>query len=119
LPLVKGDKMRLHQALSNLLSNGIEAMPDGGELTIAATALGSDGDCVEVEIRDRGVGIREEELEKIFEPFYTTKARGTGLGLAIARGIINEHGGEVEVESQKGEGTRFVVRLPLARRGGR
>ncbi len=119
LPLVKADKMRLHQALSNLVSNGIEAMPNGGELSIAATALERDDGYVEVEIRDTGVGIREQELGKIFEPFYTTKAKGTGLGLAISRGIINEHGGEVGVESREGEGTRFVVRLPLARRGGR
>jgi len=132
LPMVRGDKMRLHQALSNLVLNGIEAMRDGGELSIAVTgpgaggvsgdgeglALGDDGGYVEVEIRDTGIGIKEEEIERIFEPFYTTKARGTGLGLAITRRIINEHGGEAEVESEAGVGTRFVVRLPLGRRGG-
>jgi len=121
LPLVRGDRMRLHQAFSNLILNGIEAMPEGGELRIAVTGPGrgeEDGQ-VEVEIRDRGVGIREEEIGRIFEPFYTTKARGTGLGLAITRRIVNEHGGEVRLESEEGVGTRFIVRLPLARRGGR
>jgi two-component system NtrC family sensor kinase len=112
--------MRLHQAFSNLILNGIEAMPEGGELRIAVTGPGrgeEDGQ-VEVRIRDRGVGIREEEIGRIFEPFYTTKARGTGLGLAITRRIVNEHGGEVRLESEEGVGTRFIVRLPLARRGG-
>jgi PAS domain S-box-containing protein len=132
LPMVRGDKARLHQAFSNLISNGVEAMLDGGELSIAVTGpgredvvgdgqglgfWGEDGH-VEVEIRDTGVGIKKEEMEKIFEPFYTTKVGGTGLGLAITRRIINEHGGEIEVESEEGVGTRFVVRLPLARRGG-
>ncbi|NIN68173.1 MAG: response regulator [Anaerolineae bacterium] len=133
LPLVKGDKVRLHQALSNLVSNGIEAMPGGGELTIAVTGparpdlpdiagreeLWGDGDYVEVDIADKGVGISQEDLGRIFEPFWSAKARGTGLELAISKRIINEHGGEVEVQSQEGEGTRFIVRVPLARRGGR
>jgi two-component system NtrC family sensor kinase len=126
LPLVRGDRMRLHQALSNLILNGIEAMPNGGELSIsvsapeAGAAAGSftgRAGYVEIEIGDTGVGIREEELGKIFEPFYTTKAGGTGLGLAITGRIINEHGGDVKAESQEGAGTRFIVTLPLARRG--
>ncbi len=123
--MVRGDRMRLHQALSNLVLNGMEAMPDGGELSVAVTGPGGselvgtrEGGYLEVEISDTGVGIKEEEIGRIFEPFYSTKARGTGLGLAITRRIINEHGGEVEVESEEGEGTRFIVRLPLARRGG-
>ncbi|NIN68172.1 MAG: histidine kinase, partial [Anaerolineae bacterium] len=112
-------KVRLHQALSNLVSNGIEAMPDGGDLSISATAPVADGDYVEVEISDTGVGIKQEDLGRIFEPFWSGKARGTGLGLPITRGIVTEHGGEVEVDSEEGRGTKFVVRLPLARRGGR
>jgi PAS domain S-box-containing protein len=132
LPMVRGDKVRLHQAFSNLISNGVEAMLDGGELSIAVTGPGredvvGDGEGsalwgedghVEVEIRDTGVGIKKEEMGKIFEPFYTTSTRGMGLGLAITRRIINEHGGEIEVESEEGVGTRFVVRLPMAMRGG-
>ena len=131
LPLVRGDRTRLHQALSNLISNAIEAMPDGGELSVAVTgpelgALASsvegsgragEGGYAEIAISDTGIGIRQEDQGKIFEPFYTTKARGTGLGLAITGRIINEHGGDVEVESEEGVGTRFIVRLPLARRG--
>ena len=126
LPPVKGDRLRLHQALSNLLKEVIAAMPSGGELGIAVTGPGrvesvgrGDGECVEVEIWNNLVAIKEEEIRRVFDPFYTTKARGTGLGLAITRRIINEHGGEIEVESKEGEGTRFIVRLPLARRGGR
>jgi signal transduction histidine kinase len=132
LPFVRGDRARLHQALSNLVLNAIEAMPDGGELSITATGstrgdiegggegapLWGEGGHVEVEIRDTGVGIKQEDLEKIWEPFWTTKVRGTGLGLPITRRIINEHGGQVEVESEPGVGTKFIMRLPLAGRGG-
>jgi PAS domain S-box-containing protein len=126
LPPMKGDRLRLHQALSNLLKEVIAAVPSGGELRIAVTGPGrvesvggDDGEWVEVEIWNSVVAIKEEEIGRIFDPFYTTKARGTGLGLAITRRIINEHGGEIEVESKEGEGTRFIVRLPLARRGER
>jgi len=126
LPPVNGDRLRLRQALSNLLKEVIATMPSGGELRIAVTGPGrvesvgrGDGECVEVEIWNNVVAIKEEEIGRIFDPFYTTKARGTGLGLAITRRIINEHGGEIGVESKEGEGTRFIVRLPLARRGGR
>jgi PAS domain S-box-containing protein len=132
LALVRGDKMRLHQALSSLMLNGLEAMPDGGELRIAVTGpgraevVGSGKEAeiwreegpVEVEIRDTRAGMKKEEIARIFEPFHTTKARGTGLGLASARRIIKEHGGEVDVLSEEGEGTKFVVRFPLVRRGG-
>jgi two-component system NtrC family sensor kinase len=72
---------------------------------------------VEVEIADTGSGIMVEEMEKIFQPFYTTKPGGTGLGLPITQGIVKEHGGEIAVQSEEGVGTRFKVRLPLARTG--
>ena len=130
LPPVSGDRMRLQQALSNLVLNGIEAMPDGGELSVAVTGPGSsnatgngawpalegEGSYVEIEIRDTGDGIGQGEIGRVFEPFDRAKARGTGLGLAIAGRIIDEHGGDIEVESGAGAGTRFVARLPVARR---
>ena len=126
LPEARGDRMRLQQALSNLVVNGIEAMPDGGRLRIAATGpvhgVGwGDGEAefVEVVIQDNGVGIKEEDLGKVFDPFVTTKARGTGLGLPIAKRIIEEHKGELKIDSKEGEGSKVTVWLPLARGGGR
>jgi signal transduction histidine kinase len=100
--------------------NGIEAMPDGGQLDVVITGPTRDGaEYVEVEIGDHGVGIKERDRDRLFEPFYTTKARGTGLGMVIAKRIIDEHGGEIEVQSAEEEGTKILVRLPLAGRGGR
>ena len=110
VPLVRGDGVKLGQALSNLVLNGIEAMPDGGELRVMVT---SDRGYVEVEVRDSGLGIREEDRGKIFEPFWSRKPGGTGLGLAIAKRIIEEHGGEIEVESEGGKGSVFIVRVPM------
>lgn len=119
LPPVKADRERLGHALTRLLSNALEAMPNGGDLEILVTgpATGEAG-YVDVEIRDTGVGIKQEDLDKVFEPFYSTKTRGTGLGLTIAKRIIDEHGGEIDLESEEGGGTKVVVRLPLAGRGG-
>ncbi|TKJ31575.1 MAG: hypothetical protein CEE40_00705 [Chloroflexi bacterium B3_Chlor] len=126
LPQVRGDKIRLEQAFSNLVVNAIEAMANGGQLRIEVTGpvvaewLGDgEGECVQVMIQDRGIGIKREDIAKVADPFYTTKARGTGLGLPIAKRIIEEHGGELEIESDEGEGTKVTVRLPLVRRGGR
>jgi signal transduction histidine kinase len=119
LPLVRGDEKRLRQALSKLVLNGIEAMPAGGSLDIViAGPSRGEAEYVEVEISDHGVGIREQDRGRLFEPFYTTKTRGTGLGMVIAKRIIDEHSGEIEVLSEEGEGTKVIVRLPLAGRGG-
>jgi PAS domain S-box-containing protein len=122
LPEVRGDQMRLVQVFSNLVANAMEAMSGGGQLRVTAReAVAGDGQMrhIEVVIEDNGVGIKEEELPKIFQPFYTTKARGTGLGLPIAQRIIEEHKGELTVESKEGEGTRVTVRLPLPDGAGR
>ncbi len=114
---VKADRDRLSQALGNLVVNGIEAMRNGGQLDITVTASPSEETgYAEVEIRDRGSGIRDGDRERIFEAFYTTKPRATGLGLTIAQRIINEHGGEIDIESEEGTGTKVIVRLPLAGR---
>jgi signal transduction histidine kinase len=110
LPSIRGDAFRLGRALSELVAHRIEAMPDGGELRVMVT---SEGGYVEVEVRDSGLGIREEDRGKIFEPFWSRKPGGTGLGLAIAKRIIEEHRGEIGVESEEGEGSVFRVRIPV------
>ena len=112
LPDVLGDARQLQIVFSNLIRNARDAMlPAGGALTISAAA--SDGE-VAVTVADSGVGIPRENLERIMEPLYSTKARGIGLGLAITRSIIDKHGGRLQVTSEQGVGSRFTVRLPAA-----
>ncbi len=111
VPAVTGDPAELREGLLNLLFNALDAMPQGGSLTFAT---GIDGDRVVCVITDTGVGMSEEVRQRCFEPFFTTKAeQGTGLGLSIAYGIVTRHGGEIEVWSQPGEGSRFTARLPI------
>ena len=106
---IQCDPDKLKQVVINIITNGIEAMEDAGSITIR-TKKSSDG--VEIQIRDEGVGISEEDLLNIFEPFYTTRDRGSGLGLAISYKIVEAHGGELWAESVEGKGTTFFVRLP-------
>jgi len=101
------DEGLMRQAFSNLLQNAIEAMPDGGAITIEAHG----GKKLTIAVRDTGVGIPEDKLKKIFLPFFTTKDKGVGLGLALAHKIILSHGGRIEVESTEGKGTVFTVTL--------
>lgn len=110
LPEVMIDRKYLKQALLNIIKNAIAAMPEGGLLRISASVK---GDEVQIAIRDTGVGIPEELLTKIFEPYFTTKESGTGLGLTITFKIIKEHNGEITVESQPGRGTTFTIHLPI------
>jgi len=112
LPAVEADADQLKRVLLNVINNGIEAMePAGGELLVT-TAHDAAAHLVVVTVRDGGAGI--EDVERIFEPHYTTKVKGTGLGLAIARQIVEEHGGDIRVASQLGEGTSVEIRLPVA-----
>jgi signal transduction histidine kinase len=111
LPPLNADRNYLKQLLLNLILNGFQSMPQGGRLTIAA---GADKDCLELTVADCGVGIEPDKLEKIFEPYFTTKTTGSGLGLSISRRIAEAHGGTVVVKSQTGQGSRFVVRLPFS-----
>jgi signal transduction histidine kinase len=108
---VRGDRERLKSFVSNLAINALQAMPSGGHLT--ARVARHDGQ-VEVKISDTGVGISEESLGKIFEPYFSTKQSGFGLGLAVTRKIIEEHHGRIAVESQLQRGTTFTVTLPAA-----
>jgi signal transduction histidine kinase len=115
LPPVSGDIRTLQQVFMNLLLNAVQAMPDGGAITINVAAPNEE--FVRIDIRDTGVGMKPETLQHIFEPFFTTKTvgRGTGLGLAVAYSIVKRHGGRIEVKSEPGEGTVFTVLLPVAR----
>ncbi|HJQ24018.1 MAG TPA: ATP-binding protein [Blastocatellia bacterium] len=108
---VRGDRERLKSFISNLAINALQAMPTGGHLT--ARVARHDGE-VEVKITDTGVGISEESLGKIFEPYFSTKQSGFGLGLAVTRKIIEEHQGRIAVDSQVDRGTTFTVTLPAA-----
>jgi two-component system, NtrC family, sensor kinase len=111
LPAIAADEHQLRQALLNLMRNAVDAMGEGGRLTVRATAPGP---VVELTIADNGEGIAPEHLAKIFDPFFSTKEGGTGLGLALTQQIIVEHGGRIEVTSERGRGTTFVVRLMAA-----
>jgi len=117
LPLLSCDFKRLQQAFLNILGNGIEAMPEGGTLTVS-TSFDQEKDRIQVEISDTGVGIPEENVEKIFEPFFTTKDDGKnlGLGLSVAYGIIRQHQGDIHIKSMLGEGTHFTIHLPEGKR---
>jgi PAS domain S-box-containing protein len=116
LPPVSMDSDQLKQVFINLITNALDAMPDGGTLTITTGVRGQGfGDQVEATVADTGIGMSLEEIERIFDPFYTTKndGRGTGLGLSVSRGIVEGHGGRILVESQPGRGSVFRVILPL------
>ena len=105
------DPELLHRALSNLVLNAMDAMPDGGTLTLSATAR---EDKVEIRVADTGEGLTPEECERLFTPYYTTKQHGTGLGLAIVQSVIADHNGAIAVESRIGGGATFVITLPRA-----
>lgn len=108
---VEFDTDQMRRAFLNLIHNSLQAMPGGGKINLEAR---SDANQVELSVRDTGVGIPEEHLEKLFDPFFTTKERGSGLGLSFVRKIVNAHGGEVKVSSAVGEGTTFTIALPKA-----
>jgi PAS domain S-box-containing protein len=106
---------QLEEIFLNLTTNAMQSMKDGGKLYIS-TDYSSDRKGIEVKFRDTGCGISEENLKKIFHPFFTTRGEGTGLGLSISQKIINEHNGNISVESKVGKGTIFTIFLPLEKR---
>jgi two-component system NtrC family sensor kinase len=114
LPKVAMDVGQIQQVFTNIVLNAGEAMEGNGELTVT-TRMAADNEYVEIEFTDTGCGIQPKSREKIFDPFYTTKeiGHGTGLGLSISHGIIARHNGTIEVKSEPGKGTSFLVRLPL------
>ncbi len=120
LPKVWIDREQMKQVFMNLILNAIQAMKEGGSITLATRAVsrkGSEpsGEFVQVEIRDTGIGIPEENLQHIFDPFFTSKDEGSGLGLAVSHQIVQEHGGFVTVESNLGKGTVFFVHVPVGK----
>jgi nitrogen-specific signal transduction histidine kinase len=125
---IRADSDQLEQVFLNFFINAMDAMKSGGELNVSteigantewATALaqtnGETHDFVRITIRDSGEGIRSEDLPHVFDPFFTTKDYGTGLGLSVVHGIIQEHGGQIEVESELKKGTSFHIMLPVVR----
>ena len=136
LPTVNADPSQLIDILYNLIINAVQAMPEGGSLRIAARRVSSsefqvlssdlkpetlnltpDGDFVEISVSDTGGGILPENLEKLFHPLFTTKARGIGLGLPISKNLVEANGGKIEVRSEIGKGTTFTVTLPAEVKG--
>jgi two-component system sensor histidine kinase HydH len=111
LKQIKGDKDRLTQLLMNILLNSIQAMPEGGVITIEAENGGS-GEFVQLTISDTGIGMAESVLSQVFYPYFTTKQQGTGIGLAISQKIILDHNGSIAIASQPGKGTVVTMQLP-------
>ena len=113
LPLIPVDENQMEQVFINILLNASQSMPTGGFINIRTYTEGEEYACLQ--ISDAGAGIREEDMEKIFDPFFTTKSdKGTGLGLSVSFGIIERHGGKIEVQSKVNEGTTFTIKLPLS-----
>ncbi|MBI3030030.1 MAG: GAF domain-containing protein [Candidatus Rokubacteria bacterium] len=115
LPPIWGDGDQLTQVFMNVVVNAVDAMPGGGRLVVRTETRDGGDPHVAITFQDTGVGIRHDQLARIFEPFYTTKPerQGTGLGLSVSLGIVKNHGGRLEVESEPGKGTTMVVLLPL------
>jgi signal transduction histidine kinase len=112
IPQFIGDFDQLQQVFTNMILNAIHAMPDGGTLMFKTSVINN---IIKVEVQDTGKGISQENIHKLFTPFFTTKkeVKGVGLGLAISYGIIQRHGGKIEVKSKEGEGTTFIICLPV------
>jgi signal transduction histidine kinase len=110
LPNLAADLEQMQLVFRNLITNAVQAMSQGGQLTIAAQL---DDDEMQITIGDTGVGIAPDALAKVFQPLFTTKAKGIGLGLALCRIIVEAHRGRIGVASQEGKGTTFTIRLPM------
>ena len=110
--MVSLDENQIEQVLVNILLNAIQAIDNNGTISIKTSANTKENE-LKIEITDSGCGIAQEQIDKIFDPFFSTKSKGTGLGLAVSYGIINSHEGNIKVDSRPGEGTRFTITLPL------
>jgi signal transduction histidine kinase len=114
LPSIRVDRRLVHQALVNLVLNGVQAMPQGGRLDVTASRSDpAGGDALRVHVRDHGRGIEESARQRLFEPFFTTKPLGTGLGLAVVKRIAEVHGGSIRVDAAPGRGATFALELPI------
>jgi signal transduction histidine kinase len=117
-PMIMGDPNKLHQLFLNLAMNAVDAMQDGGSLTIIADIINSEPErIVEVVFKDTGCGISQDDIGKIFDPFFTTKevGKGTGLGLSVSYGIVKDHKGDIRVESKAGKGSTFYIVFPAVK----
>jgi signal transduction histidine kinase len=112
IPKIQGDKEQLSRAFINIITNAVQAMPDGGKLNIS-TSLNEQSDFVKAIFIDTGIGMPPEIQEKIFQPYFTTKESGTGLGMAVVHRVITDHNGTIEVESKENVGTKFIISLPI------
>jgi signal transduction histidine kinase len=112
MPEVPVDENQMVQVITNLLHNAADSMPNGGALTVRTRREGEEA---MLQVIDTGLGMPTDVLERLFSPFFTTKANGTGLGLAVTHKIVDDHGGRIDVRSQVGQGTTFTVFLPLQR----
>jgi signal transduction histidine kinase len=112
---VYANKEQIRQVLNNIINNAVEAMEEGGLLSIGTRVIQTSGKkkYAEIVVSDTGCGIKEEDLNKIFEPFFTKKTRGTGLGLAIVNHLVEGYKGKIEIESTEGKGTRCRLLLPV------
>jgi signal transduction histidine kinase len=119
LPKIYVNYEEIKHAFINIVKNAFEAMPEGGEFTIKTSRKTDASEYVEITFMDNGIGIKKENLDRLFSPFFTTKLRGTGLGLAICRRIIIErHHGKMKIESGEKKGTTIKVELPVGRQSG-
>ncbi|MBP2675961.1 MAG: multi-sensor signal transduction histidine kinase, partial [Deltaproteobacteria bacterium] len=117
LPPTQADPTQLQQVFLNLFLNALHAMPQGGTLGVRS-CLEEDGKAIRIEVSDTGSGIRDEHINKVFQPFFTTKPKGTGLGLAISRQMVEQHGGTIDVANRPGGGVLFTIRLPVKAEAG-
>ncbi len=111
LPEIKLDRDMIKRVFLNLATNGVQAMKEKGGRLIVSTK--ETENFVEVSFKDTGIGIPKENMEKLFTPFFTTRAQGMGMGLAICKKLIDSHGGSIETESEEGKGSAFTVKLPI------
>jgi two-component system sensor histidine kinase HydH len=114
VPAIKADPDKLRQVILNIMLNAFHAMPEGGNISVSCSLRDEKPKRVEIEMADNGHGIPSGDLAKIFDPFFSTKSRGTGLGLATTQAIIRDHKGEIRAESKEGEGTKFIISLPVS-----
>jgi signal transduction histidine kinase len=117
LPKIKGDITQLKQIFINIILNAVDAMPEGGTITIKAEEVEKEGNkYIRISVKDTGTGIPEEILQKVFDPFFTTKKKekSAGLGLSVTKGLVEKHGGNIEIKSKVGEGTTVIIELPVA-----
>jgi PAS domain S-box-containing protein len=115
IPQIQGDPEQIYRALSNLVINSIQAMPNGGLLSISSSHENSKAPLIRIIILDTGIGMDETTSQNLFSPFFTTKDKGVGLGMALTRKIVEDHNGTIEVTSEKGKGSTFVLKFPVVK----